>query len=378
MVGVLCIAAAGAWHGSAPTTRARPGDEEREVAPSLTFPEVTPVERPPPAPHEATTTGTAPRLALGEQPSRDGHARHGQRQHASHLHERASCDTLSITRSRVVLLRSFEEHGTALGEDASERPGYPGSLLVSPELDPAIPSHLLWLLLSQAVPRRVDETLGTRSAPPDIVLYRDLTELRAHSCVRQEAVAFYDGTLHLAWTGDFRELQISLVHELVHHALSTVDADVPVWLQEGAALTVSGEHMDPTTTATLPMRAMAYGFSSEASARDVAHFYEQARAMVSFLRTLLRFRLHGTLEPLVLALVERQTDASSLFEWATRRWVDDLPDAPLSFADDYWSRGETLSEAWSERLLARTRLPMPGTDPRTLVLGAELAATSRR
>ena len=46
------------------------------------------------------------------------------------------------------------------------------------------------------------------------------------------------------------------------------------------------------------MGTMVYGFSRTAGERDVAHFYEQARAMVSFLRDLLRFRLRGTLEPL--------------------------------------------------------------------------------
>lgn len=86
--------------------------------------------------------------------------------------------------------------------------------------------------------------LGLDAELPLILVYPTLDSLRKHSCTSKNAVAYYDGAIHLAAAPGASpyELIKSLKHEFAHHALVSNGVGAPLWLQEGLAMTLAGDH----------------------------------------------------------------------------------------------------------------------------------------
>lgn len=156
----------------------------------------------------------------------------------------------------------------------------------------------------------VRETTGLKVEPPAIYVHRDLATLRKYSCLPDNAVAFYDGAIHLP---DFskddaleREVGFSVLHESTHHALIGSGIREPIWFQEGLAMHVAREpwrNFDITPPG-FDMRDMVDGFPHTASPKTAERFYGQAYQMVEFLQSLCGMKPDCDTRQLVTALAE--------------------------------------------------------------------------
>jgi hypothetical protein len=214
---------------------------------------------------------------------------------------------------------------------------------------------------------RVTSKLGLASDPPRIYLYPTVEALRKHSCTSSTAVAYYDGAIHLstekasermrsALSADDRdkpmrirralaEMQPSLTHEYVHHALVSNAIVTPMWFQEGAAMTIAGD--PPRGYWTLwqknpvDLRRMVNTFPRQADLPTVTIFNAQAFAMTEFLDSLCWARKTCNLSELAEALVSGQATPETLFEWAIAQRGSDLRHTTrLPLWDDYTERGK--------------------------------------
>jgi hypothetical protein len=81
--------------------------------------------------------------------------------------------------------------------------------------------------------------LGLRPPRPVVFIYFDQQLMKAAACINEDAVAFYDGALHIV-AGRSDVLQ-SVLHEYTHHALFSSGVIGPAWAQEGIAMNVARE-----------------------------------------------------------------------------------------------------------------------------------------
>jgi len=115
--------------------------------------------------------------------------------------------------------------------------GEGGKLYLDPRLPPeAAPLVLGYLQQAEATIARRMNLSVTR---PVTFVYADKQLMKAAACINDEAVAFYDGSLHVvAGRSDVLE---SVLHEYTHHVLFGSGLWGPVWAQEGIAMNVAGE-----------------------------------------------------------------------------------------------------------------------------------------
>jgi hypothetical protein len=117
--------------------------------------------------------------------------------------------------------------------DSSE----PGKLYFDPRLPDAAEAAIL-NDLAQAESELV-KRLNLRPPRPVVFVYLDQQLMKAAACINEDAVAFYDGALHIV-AGRADVLQ-SVLHEYTHHALFSSGVIGPAWAQEGIAMSVAHE-----------------------------------------------------------------------------------------------------------------------------------------
>jgi hypothetical protein len=165
----------------------------------------------------------------------------------------------------------------------------------------------------------VQGATGLRVAPPTVYVHRDLATLRKYSCLPSNAVAFYDGAIHLPdWSKNEEledEVERSVLHEYTHHALLSAGIREPIWFQEALAMRVAREpwrNFDITPPG-LELRDMVEGFAHTASAKAAERFYGQAYQMLEFLQGLCGNAVGCETRQLVKALAEG-APASTFFQ----------------------------------------------------------------
>ena len=194
-----------------------------------------------------------------------------------------------------------------------------------------------------------EEYLHLSSPLPTVYLHETPQALRAHACVNDAAIAYYDGAIHVAPTedGSWRELWRTLAHEYIHHLLQTHDIQRPIWFQEGAAMAFAREISRSWRFSMRPveLEQMNDGFPRSASAQFAQAFYGQAYVMLTFLDDLCRTGRQDcqSAPELVQVLREGTATPEKLFEWALRRWAGDIPGSRLSLLEDYVAADFKLS-----------------------------------
>jgi hypothetical protein len=168
--------------------------------------------------------------------------------------------------------------------------------------------------------------------------------LRKYACVNSSAVAYYDGAIHLAAVSNswhYDEPIQSLEHEYVHQALMSNGITQPIWLQEGAAMTIVGEgHWGhwPRSWKDYPLsiRQMVRAFPNTESPEFAQAYYGQAFAMMEFLDRLCLTEPNCNLRTLVDALRNGRATPDTLFDWAVAERGSDLVwTSALPLWDDY-------------------------------------------
>jgi hypothetical protein len=177
--------------------------------------------------------------------------------------------------------------------------------------------------------------------PPEVYVHRDVATLRKYSCMAGNAVAFYDGAIHLAnVSGDQklrRELWFSVVHEYTHHALLSHGIREPIWFQEGLAMHVSREPWRDFDISPpgFDLRDMVDGFPHSAAPEAAERFYGQAYQMVEFLRGLCR--VEGDCGyPALIGELRRGAPPSTFFEATIARLAPRSSAPPLELWKMYF------------------------------------------
>ena len=143
--------------------------------------------------------------------------------------------------SKPGLCASSSESSAARGKvassfrlvDAAER----GKLYLDPRL-PAGSEEAVFRYLDIADGETLKQ-LKLQPARPVVFAYFDQQLMRAAACINGDAVAFYDGALHIV--ASRADVLQSVVHEYTHHALFSAGMVGPAWAQEGIAMHVAGE-----------------------------------------------------------------------------------------------------------------------------------------
>jgi len=215
----------------------------------------------------------------------------------------------------------------------------------------------------ERVNRSATNTLGLRSTPPLIYLYPSVASLREHSCANANAVAYYDGAIHMTDMdsepeSDIRyQLLTSLLHEYAHHVLMSNGVGRPFWFQEGTALLLAGDapHGSRALWREHPIapRDMV-GSIDETAPLDVARtYYANAAVMSSFLDSLCLARADCNPAELAEALINGEATPETLFDWAiARRGADLAHTVARSLWEDYVAHGDfppSTRQALSER-----------------------------
>ncbi len=65
----------------------------------------------------------------------------------------------------------------------------------------------------------IPEYFAAGMEPPVVYLHASGEELRHHACLTDRAVAYYDGSVHIAPITPYAELERSIRHEFAHHLL---------------------------------------------------------------------------------------------------------------------------------------------------------------
>lgn len=199
---------------------------------------------------------------------------------------------------------------------------FSGTLYSGPTLPESTRISLIPIM--EQLPRRAMFRLGLSSPAPAIYLYPSVAALQKFSCAHDTAVAYYDGSIHLAPLASERETGAGLSHEYAHHVLMSNDIHGPFWFQEGAALEFAGDfpgdYLERARKAPLVPSEMVEGLPKAISLERATTFYAQAYAMLKFLE-----QLCGSSEPcgsraLAKALIADQTTPSTLFQWALIQW----------------------------------------------------------
>jgi hypothetical protein len=212
------------------------------------------------------------------------------------------------------------------------------------------------------------EYVGLSVRPAVVYVHPDADALRKHSCSGADAVAYYDGAIHLAadnalaraahrgMRGLEGEIQKSLMHEYVHHVLVSNGIGRPIWLQESMAMHFAVEvSMDRTWLKNpLPLSQMVDLLPSTATPEIEAIFYRQAYGMWNFLHRLCIARATCKRSDLPAALLQGRATPEHLFEWAILERASDLVSTtPEAFFQDYVARGEAFSPETVMKLAAR-------------------------
>lgn len=168
----------------------------------------------------------------------------------------------------------------------------------------------------------VRRTISLDAPPPRVYLHASLDELRRHGCVNEGAVAFYDGSIHLALdrTIDEQEMVRSLRHEYTHHALLSHGVHEPIWLQEALAMAVGGEAWNTARLQEpgIDLREMVDAFPQTASVEYARTFYRQASGMLDLIHKLCEAPPCPD-AALVKALETGAVSPQNLFDWAIRQ-----------------------------------------------------------
>lgn len=202
----------------------------------------------------------------------------------------------------------------------------------------------LALLLGMARSRVASET-GLDVPPPIVFVHRNVETLRQHSCLTSNAVAFYDGSLHVSNAPHGRrgnvQLYYTVIHEYTHHALISNGVREPLWFQEGLAMHLSGEPIIgfDISSPEIPVAEMVDAFPYTVSPKLAERIYGQAYQMVDFLMVMCR----RTASPYCSkrALVERLragADPNTFFESTIQELDRDSDVAPLARWQTYFSQ----------------------------------------
>ncbi len=267
-------------------------------------------------------------------------------------HRSADCPP-HVAARREAYLRTFERYEPQAKNE-------PRSLLAAPKT----PEDIVERLARNIVDSREAAALflGIEVEVPTVYLYPNVEDLRAHACVNEGTVAYYDGSaIHLASLET--SLQESFEHELVHHALASLKVRVPTWLDEGMAMRFSGERRRDFRPAhrRIELSVMAAPFSQASSLEYADEFYGQAVAMVNFLEALCvrPARNKAPSDPFqhcsnatLIDALRRGVPAERLFEAALRDRAGDVSWQPLAIWHDYLERGR-LEPGIRAELLAK-------------------------
>jgi len=176
---------------------------------------------------------------------------------------------------------------------------------------------------------------GIDAPPPVVYAHLDPATLREHACLTENAVAFYDGAIHVAVSETQRgEIYRSVLHEYTHHALQGVGIREPIWFQEGVAMRVAAENAARFELAVpgIDVAQMVDGFPHGASRQFAEKFYGQAARMVEFLNRLCRRQ--GCVRDWVAKLRDG-APPSTFFEATIRELAPDVKEPPLSLWHAY-------------------------------------------
>ena len=154
-------------------------------------------------------------------------------------------------------------------------------------LDPRLPADAELPILGylDQADNEISTRLGLHPARPIVFVYFDQQLMKAAACINEDAVAFYDGALHIVATRS--DVLQSVVHEYTHHALFSSGMLGPAWAQEGIAMNVARENWwrDPKLLQAL----LSNGFDQEDMDRSIPYklppqqavaFYVQSAALV--------------------------------------------------------------------------------------------------
>jgi hypothetical protein len=108
-------------------------------------------------------------------------------------------------------------------------------------LDPRLPADAELPVLSylDQAENETSKRLGLRPARPVVFVYFDQQLMKAAACINEDAVAFYDGSLHVV--ANRSDVLQSILHEYTHHALFSAGMVGPAWAQEGIAMNIAHE-----------------------------------------------------------------------------------------------------------------------------------------
>lgn len=307
--------------------------------------------------HGSTIAGTA--TALGE--TREGHYHSRPRSRVAReiLTRDASapwsvpgqCSTDGARGDRAAYLSRFvaipEKPDTAVANHV-----HIGPLMVAPGL----PTETA--VQTETIVRRthgfIVEYFAPDMNPPIVYLHSSAEELRQHACLTSNAVAYYDGSVHVAPITPDAELERSIRHEFAHHLLRHLGFGRPLWLQEGFAvrfaldpLNVSPEQRD---NAPITLDDMVAPVSVESTAQAVTLLYAQAAEMFDFLNGLPpvgngRRGYAGLLDELRQGVATDNVAPQDLFVWAMKQRGGDIIDGdPVRFWENYWRTGRFSPE----------------------------------
>jgi hypothetical protein len=218
-----------------------------------------------------------------------------------------------------------------------------------------------------SIHEKASEYTGLRARPAAVYVHPSADALREHSCSGGNAVAYYDGAIHVAAdvapakgpaksTDRFEdEMQKSLMHEYVHHVLVHNGIGRPIWLQEAMAMEFAAEPYFDHRWVERPLELadMVDVLPSTAAPEVEQRYYPQAQGMFWFLKRLCGRREH-CVKDLPQALIQGRALPETLFEWAiSDRARELLPATPANFWRDYVARGEAFPEGFSAALAAR-------------------------
>lgn len=219
----------------------------------------------------------------------------------------------------------------------------------------------------ESVHREAVNDLGLSARPAEVYVHPTAESMRQNSCAKANALAYYDGAIHLAPPPPVKppttasrfekELQTSLRHEYVHHVLVDNGIGRPIWLQESLAMRFAGEVTFDTAWRAhpLPLRDMVDRLPST-SAPEVEHtFYPQAATMLLVLDRLCIGLEDCGHKQLPEALRQGRATPETLFEWTVEQRAQELlTTTPEALFLDYVARND-FSPQMLNALLARAR-----------------------
>jgi len=213
-----------------------------------------------------------------------------------------------------------------------------------------------------AITSTVTSRLELAADPPDIYLYPNVEVLREYSCASPHAVAYYDGSIHLAVL-PVQEAVRSLTHEYVHHVLMSNGIGKPFWFQEGAAMELANDLPHGYWTVwrrnPISLERMVNPFPKTGNLDRATAYYAQAYVMMEFLQSLCDARVGCGIGKLANALASGRVAPEALFEWATaERGRDLMHTTRVTLWDDYVKQGSFPGETLAALLDRKPSFPV--------------------